>query len=187
MMRTITWRVKKILVAPLSGANWYKKVLLWPFVVFLGLPLYLLVFCLAMLPLLLGGGLLLLQSYLYLETGKWSSFSILDVATHTVEPSLANEIGEPQLAFCGPFRGRLTPGGDGRLAEPCPDLSSWQSWLIQPDSWFGLHEMLLPFLNLASIPLLLLLKGLFFRVLFKQLNSNVHVDARGPLQTQPQH
>ena len=185
-MRTIIWRVKKILVAPLSGANWYKKVLLWPFVVFLGFPLYLLAFCLAMLPLLLGGGLFLLQGYLYLESGKWTSFSILDVATHTVEPRLANEIGEPQLASCGSFRNRLTPGGDGRRSKPCPDLGSWQFWLIQPGSWLGVHEMLLPFLNLASIPLLLLMKGLFFRSLFKQLNSNVLVDTRGPLQTQPQ-
>ncbi|MGH9785118.1 MAG: hypothetical protein ACRD88_13135 [Terriglobia bacterium] len=186
MMRTVVLRAKKILFAPLSGANWYKKILLWPFVVFLGLPLYLLAFCLAVLPLLLGGGLLLLQSFLYLETGKWPSFSILDAATHTVEPSLADEIGEPQLATCGPFRDRLIPGGDGRLSKPCPDLSSWQFWLIQPGSWFGLHEMLLPFLNLASIPLLLLLKGLFFRSLFKQLHSNVLAD-RGPLQIQPQH
>ena len=173
--------------APLNGANWYKKVLLWPFVVFLGLPLYLLVFCLAMLPLLLGGGLLLVQSYLYLETGKWPSFSILDVATRTVEPKLADQIGEPQLASCLSYRSRLTPGGDGRLSKPCPDLSSWQFWLIQPGAWTGLHELLLPFLNLASIPLLLLIKGMIFRSLFKQLNSNVLVDARGPLQTQPQH
>ena len=187
MIRTAVFRAKRILVAPLNGANWYKKVLLWPFVVFFGLPLYLLTFCLAMLPLLLGGGFLLLQSYFYLETGKWPSFSILDVATHTVEPSFANEIRKPQLASCAPFRDRLTPGGDGRLSEPCPDLSSWQFWLIQPDSWFGLHEMLLPFLNLASIPLLLLIKGMILRSLFKHLKSSLLVDARGPLQAQPQH
>jgi len=187
MIRTAVFRAKRILVAPINGANWYKKVLLWPFVVFFGVPLYLLAFCLAMLPLLLGGGLLVLQSHFYLERGTWPSFSGLDVATRTVERDFAKELGKPFLASCSSFRSRLTPGGDGQFSELCPDLSSWQLWLFQPDSWFGLHEILLRFLNLASIPLLLLIKGMILRSFFQQLKTSLLVDAKGPLQAQPQH
>jgi hypothetical protein len=181
-MRRMIWNIKEILDAPISGSNWYKKVVLWPFIVFVGLPVYLLGHCLYLLPILLGGGLLLTQSYRYLYDGKWPSFSILDVATYTVEPSLADGIGQPLLASCESFRNRLIPGGDGQILQPCPSFSSWQVWLMQPDSWIGFHEFLLPALNVASIALLFVITGIFFRSLFQELDSNVLLALKGPLQ-----
>ena len=184
MMKTLLSSTKKILDAPLSRCNWYKKAALWPFVVFIGFPLYVLAFCVAILPFVVGGGLLFLQTYLYLQGGEWYSFSALDVATQTVDSKLANEIGNPMLASCAKSRYLLTPGGStGSPGELCPNLTSWQLWLFHPRSWFGLHEILLPLLNLASLPLLLLLVGLFLWHFFKGLRSSVHVEAIGPLQT----
>ena len=191
MMRTIVWMARNVWRAPLSRANWYKKAVLWPVVVCIGFPLYGLAFCLAVLPLLLGGGLLFLQTYLYLQEGNWYSLSVLDVATHTVDRRLANEIGEPLLASCEGLRGMLTPGGGGALLrKPCAGLSPWQLWLFEPHSWLGLHEVLLPLLNLASIALLSLLTGQFLWHGFKSLRSSDPLEAVDPVKTgiiQPHH
>lgn len=172
MLKTAAFNARDILAAPVSGTNWYKKVVLWPLVVLIGLPLYLLAFCISIAPLALGGGLLFLQSVIYLQEGEWYSFSVLDVTTYTVSPRFADQLGAPWLASCVKWRDNLTRGGKERK-EPCQGLRPWQRWVFQPRSWFGLHKILLPVLNLASIPLLLLIAGIVLRNLFKELRSVV--------------
>lgn len=179
MLETAPFKARAILAAPLSGANWYKKVLLWPLVLLIGFPLYLLAFFISITPLLVGGGLLFLQSVIYLQEGEWHSFSILDVATQTVSPSFAEKIKVPWLASCAKWRDNLTSGRK-KIKEPCQGLSTWQVWLFQPRSWFGLHKILLPVLNLVSIPLLLLIIGVLLRNLFKDLRSRLLATRESP-------
>ena len=189
-IKTLASGARKILDAPLSSGNWYQKIVLWPFLVLIGLPLYFLAFCLALLPSLAGGALLFLQTDLYLQEKHWYSLSLLDVATQTVDQKLSEEIGLPALSSCqGPrkviFPGQVQP--KPLKEQPCPQLEAWQRWLVYPRSRLDQHRVLVVALNLISVPMLLFVMGLFTLHLFQQLRKIWQPEAAKPAQTQFAH
>ena len=184
MVGSLISGTRRILDAPLGRSNWHKKMAIWSLLGIIGYPLYFLVLCLALSPLFSGGALLSIQVYLYLQDGRWYSFSALDVATYTMDESLANEIGQPRLSSCKELRNVLVPdhAAQHHPDESCPNLDvSWQQWLVHPSSWFGLHRILLPTLNVASIPFLILCVGLVTWHYFSKLRDILHRAAGKPL------
>ena len=189
-IKTLASGARKILDAPLSSGNWYQKIVLWPFLVLIGLPLYFFAFCLAILPFLACGALLFLQTDLYLQEKHWYPLSLLDVATQTVDQKLSDEIGLPALSSCPGPRKVIFPGQvqQKRLKEqPCPQLEAWQRWLVYPRSRLDLHRVLVVALNLISVPMVLFVLGLLTWHLFLQLRETWQPEAAKPVQTQLKH
>ena len=173
MTKELVSGTREILDAPFSHGNWYKKILTWALLAIVGLPIYLLGYCLTALPVLVGGALLSIQTFLFLQDGRWYSLSVLDVATRTVDDQLSTELNEPMLSSCNEARkvSSRPPSEKYRLAQPCPGLEGWQKWLARPHSWFGLHMVLTPLLYLASVPILFFVGGLFVWHFFSRLRK----------------
>ena len=171
-MGSLVFGAKKILDQPVSRNNWYKKIAVWPFLILLGLPIYLLAFCFTLLPLLAGSAVLYYQVHGYLRDGRWYQFSILDATTQTVAPRLSENLGAPKLSSCVQPDTVLIDTGKGSDIDliiagydvpktSCLQSSAWMSWVVEPNSWFGLHNILIPPLRLFSVPLVLFGVSLF--------------------------
>lgn len=189
MAKELLSGTREILDASSSRRSWFKKMLIRLLLVIIGLPIYLLGYCLAVLPVLGGGALLSMQMYLFLQDGRWYSFSVFEVATRTVDERLSTKLNEPMLSSCNETRkvsGR-PPSEKYRLEQPCPYLEGWQKWLARPQSWLGLHMILAPLLYLTSVPILIIVAGLFAWHFFSRLRKIWEATPNEPPQAQFQH
>jgi len=168
-MGALLFNARAILNQPVSRQNWYKKVSIWPFVFLLGFPFYVLALCFTLLPLLMGSAMLFSQVQLYLQDGHWSEFSLLDAATETVDAKLAAKLREPLLSSCAEeprsamkstreLRAGVVVDGALEIRKrpkaSCLRASAMIAWLDEPDSWLGVHKIVVPPMSILSVPVL---------------------------------
>ena len=156
---------------------WYKKGFLSVVLVVLVLPVLLVLFS----PLFAGGFVLWSQIALYSEEDNWSSFSVFEMATHTVDLRLADRLYWPALSSCKGAQSSLesvpqakhltTEERNAAVRKLCPELGRWQYWLLYPGSWTGPHKVLVAVLRVIPVSSLMFLAFLMVSYWLKFLGK----------------
>ena len=148
-------------LTPPAQSSFQKKLILIFAMIVLGLP----VFLVLLVPPVAGAFILWHQFAAYRNDSRWRRFSVYEWGTATVDQDLAAKLGRPELASCNQFRESArsdsTSGAptSEQIQRECPDLGPWQTWLLRPNTWLGLHRYLAPVLRFIPVSSLLFLFG----------------------------
>ncbi len=104
-----------------------------------------------------GIGLVIYQTYLWFQYGTWPewplSYLFIDPTLHIVDTSTSEQQINASLSIL-----KLTPSYFYEYFN--------NSWLLNPKTLYGLHELTVNFLGFISIPALLIITGIILTSIF---------------------
>ena len=163
-------------VAPRRLVSASRKWLLMLAMFALGIP----VFFVMLGPPIAGGWILWRQYALYREDGRWRAFSLLELATLTLDENLAANLRWPGLAACKGFRETQMAGPSERATQECPQLGPAQSWLLHPPSSSEWHRRVAGAFRAVPVSSLLFFLGLILSFLLRLFGGDWKLRSSSP-------